>query len=78
MKRRDALTKLSRGTLVGAGLLSAGSPFAAAFAQEKPVSLRGLPAPKITDVQTILTAPNGIRLVVVKVSTSEPGLYGWG
>jgi mannonate dehydratase len=33
---------------------------------------------KITDVQSILTAPAGIRLVVVKVSTSEPGLYGLG
>lgn len=32
----------------------------------------------ITDVQTILTAPAGIRLVVVKVATSEPGLYGLG
>ena len=33
---------------------------------------------KITDVKTILTAPAGIRLVVVKVQTSEPGLYGLG
>jgi len=33
---------------------------------------------KITDVKTILTAPAGIRLVVVKVVTSEPGLYGLG
>ncbi len=33
---------------------------------------------KITDVQTILTAPAGIRLVVVKVTTNEPGLYGLG
>jgi mannonate dehydratase len=33
---------------------------------------------KITDVKTILTAPAGIRLVVVKVETSEPGLYGLG
>ena len=32
----------------------------------------------ITDVKTILTAPAGIRLVVVKVQTSEPGLYGLG
>jgi len=32
----------------------------------------------ITDVQTILTAPDGIRLVIVKVLTSEPGLYGLG
>lgn len=37
-----------------------------------------LPALKITDVRTILTAPNGIRLVVVKVVTSEPGLHGVG
>jgi mannonate dehydratase len=33
---------------------------------------------RITDVKTICTAPNGIRLVVVKVLTSEPGLYGLG
>ena len=33
---------------------------------------------KITNVKTILTAPNGTRLVVVKIETSEPGLYGIG
>ncbi|TWU14095.1 Starvation-sensing protein RspA [Symmachiella macrocystis] len=33
---------------------------------------------KITDVKTILTAPAGIRLVVVKVLTDQPGLYGLG
>ena len=32
----------------------------------------------IRDVRAILTAPSGIRLVVVKVETSEPGLYGLG
>lgn len=32
----------------------------------------------ITDVKTILTQPNGLPLVVVKVQTSEPGLYGLG
>src|SRR4051794_20687954 len=32
----------------------------------------------ITDVKTILTAPAGIRLVVTKIETSEPGLYGLG
>jgi mannonate dehydratase len=37
-----------------------------------------LPPLKITDIKTILTAPAGIRLVVVKVLTSEPGLYGLG
>lgn len=40
---------------------------------------RGLPALQITSVRTILTCPNNIRtLVVVKVETSEPGLYGLG
>lgn len=32
----------------------------------------------IEDVQTILTQPGRARLVVVKVLTSEPGLYGLG
>ncbi|MDQ3467528.1 MAG: starvation-sensing protein RspA [Chloroflexota bacterium] len=34
--------------------------------------------PTITDVRVICTAPSGIRLVVVKVQTSEPELYGLG
>ncbi|MEJ7838903.1 MAG: enolase C-terminal domain-like protein [Thermomicrobiales bacterium] len=33
---------------------------------------------QIHDVRVILTAPDGIRLVVVKIETSEPGLYGLG
>jgi mannonate dehydratase len=32
----------------------------------------------ITDIQTILTQPAGSRLVIVKITTSEPGLYGLG
>ncbi len=39
---------------------------------------RGLPELKITNVKAITTAPAGIRLTVVKVETSEPGLYGLG
>lgn len=38
----------------------------------------GMPVIRIRDVQVILTAPNGIRLVVVKVITDQPGLYGLG
>ena len=34
--------------------------------------------PRITAVRPICTAPDGIRLVVVKVQTSEPELYGLG
>jgi len=50
--------------------------------------LPGAPAPwpaaagrepiTITGVSTVCTAPDGIRLVLVKVQTSEDGLYGWG
>ena len=32
----------------------------------------------ITKVRTILTSPERIPLVVVKIETSEPGLYGLG
>jgi mannonate dehydratase len=39
---------------------------------------RGLPPLKITNVKTILTCPQGGNYVVVKVETSEPGLYGVG
>src|SRR6202140_1154474 len=39
---------------------------------------RGLPAPKIRDVQVIQTAPAGLRLTVVKILTDQDGLYGYG
>jgi mannonate dehydratase len=32
----------------------------------------------IRDIKTILTEPERIRLVIVKIETSEPGLYGLG
>lgn len=38
----------------------------------------GLPPLEITKVKAIATAPHGIELIVVKVETSEPGLYGLG
>ncbi len=70
MHRRDWL----KSTTLGAGLVSwPGLPRATAAVQD-----RNLPSLRITDVQTILTAPAGIRLVVVKVVTNEPGLYGLG
>ena len=34
--------------------------------------------PRIRDVRVILTAPEGTRLVVVKIETDEPDLYGLG
>ncbi|MBI3208914.1 MAG: starvation-sensing protein RspA [Candidatus Solibacter usitatus] len=50
-----------------------------AAAQEQVArAVRGLPSPKIKDVQVIQTAPGGLRLPVVKVITDQPGLYGYG
>src|SRR6516164_4065619 len=78
MHRRDWLK------WTGAGAGAIGLPWVAAQSQRpapaaEPVSAKpGLPPLKITDIKTILTAPANIRLVVVKVLTSEPGLYGLG
>ena len=49
-----------------------------ALAQTYSKATRGLPALKITNVKTIQTCPQGGNYVVVKVETSEPGLYGVG
>jgi mannonate dehydratase len=37
-----------------------------------------MPELSIRDVRTVITAPAGIDLVVVRVDTTEPGLYGLG
>src|SRR5262245_244777 len=68
MNRRDALGTISLG---GASIIAGVHPgYTQAVAGVAPI--------KIRDIKTILTAPNRIRLVVVKVETSEPGLVGWG
>src|SRR5579863_712805 len=43
-----------------------------------PARLRGMTIPKIKDVSVIATEPAGVRLVVVKISTDQDGLYGYG
>jgi len=85
MKRRDALRSLSMAG--GASLLSAKDPIAQAIGPELTAgfvhsgfaqAIAGTAPIKIRDVKTILTAPNNIRLVIVKIETTEPGLVGWG
>ena len=39
---------------------------------------RGMKVPLIKDVTCINTAPEGSRLCVVKITTDQPGLYGYG
>ncbi len=74
MNRRNALHLLSTGVAAGGANLFA----TRAFAQERPKAMNGLSPVKIRDIKTILTAPDRIRLVIVKIETTEPGLHGWG
>ncbi len=81
MKRRDALRWLSAAAAAGsAELISSNASMSEVFAQDRttPQAMKGLSPVKIRDIKTILTAPDRIRLVVVKIETTEPGLYGLG
>ncbi len=70
--RRDFFRK-SMTAAAGLGFLHSVQPTSAPADAFNPKD-----AIKITDVKVVLTAPERIRLVVVKVETSDPGLYGWG
>lgn len=74
--RRDALKILGAGS---AGLLGMfGSQAVRAGQDERPSYAKGLPPLKIRNIKAIATAPQGSNLIVVKVETTEPGLYGLG
>ncbi len=47
-------------------------------AQASESAWRGTASPKIRDVRVIATAPAGLRLAVVKISTDQDGLHGYG
>ncbi|HEY5918073.1 MAG TPA: enolase C-terminal domain-like protein [Chryseolinea sp.] len=74
--RRDALKILGIGS--ASGLLGMIAPAAKAETYETPSYAKGLPPVKIKSVKAIATAPQGSNLIVVKVETTEPGLYGLG
>src|ERR1700680_2325274 len=75
MKRRDilkAVTAAAAATI--ARTLGAPGPLQAA----QTAARRGMPPLTITDVKIIATAPSNSNWTIVKVMTSEPGLYGLG
>lgn len=76
MDRRNMLKSLGIGAAAGTlGVLGRAN---GAVAQKYEQATKGLPPLKITNVKAIACAPHGIELIVVKVETSEPGLYGLG
>jgi len=76
MNRREALTTFAG---CGASLAAAMAEVPSPLQTAQQAVRRGLPPVKITDVKVILTQmESSTHYVVVKVLTSEPGLYGLG
>ncbi|MBL9137801.1 MAG: bifunctional D-altronate/D-mannonate dehydratase [Verrucomicrobiales bacterium] len=80
MDRRSLLRGLGMAALAGTATVAGFERRSrAADADGSVVDARGSGSLRITKVRPILTAPQSrVRLVVVKVETSEPGLYGLG
>ena len=74
MTNRRNLVKLVSGAAL-AGAVTPRERQAEAHAER---ATRGMPSPRIKDVSVIATAPAGLRLTVVKVTTDQDGLYGYG
>jgi mannonate dehydratase len=73
MLRRNLIRSISGGAV--AALIARRE----AAAQEKVErAARGMRSPIIKDVSVIATAPAGLRLCVVKITTDQDGLYGYG
>ena len=76
MNRREALTMFAG---CGASLAAAMAEVPSPWQTAQQAARRGLPPVKITDVKVILTQmESSTHYVIVKVLTSEPGLYGLG
>lgn len=72
MRRRDLLKSIG-----GTGLLGLAMPVVRA--QERLAqATRAMPSPRIKDISVIECAPAGVRLTVVKITTDQDGLYGYG
>jgi mannonate dehydratase len=72
MKRRDLLKHVA-----SAGALGLTGPLIKVEAQVAKAT-RGMRSPKIKDISVIECEPAGVRLTVVKITTDQDGLYGYG
>ena len=80
LNRRDAVKMIGLGSAAGLMGMFANLPAAARqpLSNETPNYARAAKPVKIKSVKAIATAPQGSNLIVVKVETTEPGLYGLG
>ncbi len=75
MNRRHALKSIAAG-----GMFALSKPILPAAAQAARIAsaTRGTATPHIKDISVIECAPAGSRLTVVKITTDQDGLYGYG
>jgi mannonate dehydratase len=77
MKRREILKSAALLPFLSAPLLANSKPNEIISENEQKFS-GDYRKVKIRNVRAIVTAPNGIELIMVKVETNQPGLYGVG
>ncbi len=80
MNRRDFFRMAGASTAYGLASPTAhglASPMMKAEAQAAKAT-RGMMAPRIRDISVIECEPAGVRLTVVKITTDQDGLYGYG
>ncbi|MGO9894369.1 MAG: enolase C-terminal domain-like protein [Bryobacteraceae bacterium] len=73
IQRRNLLQAI--GTV---GLLGLANPREQKAQEQAARATRALPIPKIKDIGVIECQPAGVRLTVVKITTDQDGLYGYG
>ena len=64
-------------SVAGAGALALAPRFVEAEEQVARAT-RATPAPRIKDISVIECQPDGVRLTIVKITTDQDGLYGYG
>lgn len=73
LPRRNLLQSIG-----AAGLLGLVSPREEQAQEAAARATRGMAAPRIKDIGVIESQPAGVRLTVVKITTDQDGLYGYG
>lgn len=65
-------------SIAGTGLLLGAAPLRVRAQEQVARAAHGQPIPRIKDINVIECQPEGVRLSVVKITTDQDGLYGYG